>query len=89
MTSARLKVCTSVDRTLIFLTNPSVLPVEIQSPVLMGRSSSRMMPETKLLTMFCRPNPMPTDSAPATMAMLVKLTPTTDRPASAATMNPT
>jgi hypothetical protein len=27
-----------------------------------------MMPETKFDTMFCRPKPMPTDSAPATMA---------------------
>jgi hypothetical protein len=34
-----------------------------------------MIPLTKLLTMFCRPNPMPTLSAPATIAMFCSSTP--------------
>ena len=62
------KVSIRVERTEMSLTKPWVPPTSIQSPSLIGRSISRMIPETKFCTMFCRPKPMPTDSAPATRA---------------------
>ena len=68
---ARSKVSISVARTLMRRTMPCWSPTTIQSPTLIGRSTSRIRPETKLLTIDCRPKPMPTDSAPATMARLV------------------
>ena len=40
----------------------------IQSPTLTGRSISKIMPDTKLETIFCNPKPIPTESAPATIA---------------------
>ena len=43
------------------------------------------MPETKFETTFCRPKPMPTESAPATMARLERLSPAAETAASAAT----
>ena len=55
---------------MIFWTVPSPEGVTIQSPILKGRSNSRIRPATKLLTMLWRPNPIPTDSAPALMARL-------------------
>ena len=45
-----VRVSISVERTLIFLTMPSPELVTIQSPTLIGRSKSRMRPDTKLLT---------------------------------------
>ena len=50
----------------------------MRSPTLIGRSTRRIRPETKLLMMDCSPKPMPTDSAPATMATFCKLRPTYD-----------
>ena len=41
----------------------------------MGRSNSRIRPETKLLTMLCKPKPMPTPNAPARTVILVISTP--------------
>src|SRR2546427_3401565 len=35
------------------------------SPTRIGRSKSRISPETKLFTMLCRPKPRPTPKAPA------------------------
>ncbi len=58
----------SVDRTLIRLTSPSWLPIRTQSPILTGRSASRISPDTKFCVIACRPKPMPTDSAPSTTA---------------------
>ena len=48
----RWKVSISVALTLMRLTVPSAAPTTIQSPTLIGRSTSRIRPETKLLTMF-------------------------------------
>ena len=42
-------------------TLPCSLPTTIQSPTLIRRSMSRMSPETKLLTIDCRPKPMPAE----------------------------
>ena len=67
---ARSKVSISVARTAILRTVPCLPPTSIQSPALIGRSTSRMIPETKLETTVWRPKPMPTDRAPATMARL-------------------
>ena len=64
----RWNVSISVARTLIFLTVPETSPATIQSPALNGRSASRIRPETKFETMFCRPKPMPSDRPPATSA---------------------
>lgn len=68
ITSVLSKVSTRVERTEMRLTMPCWPAASIQSPTLMGRSISKMMPETKFDTMVCRPKPIPTDSAPATMA---------------------
>ena len=38
------------------------------------------MPATKLATMFCNPNPMPTLSAPPTTKRLRKFNPVVSRP---------
>jgi hypothetical protein len=40
-------------------------PASTVSPTWIGRSKSRISPETKLLTMLCRPKPIPTPNAPA------------------------
>jgi hypothetical protein len=89
MIDDRSNVSISVDRTLIFLTMPSPDCVTIQSPTLIGRSNSRMRPETKLLTTDCRPKPTPTDSAPAMIARLERSTPSADMPKIAAMTRPT
>ena len=44
---------------------PRARPTSIVSPVCTGRSNSRISPDTKLFTTFCRPKPMPTPNAPA------------------------
>ena len=75
ITDARSKVSISVERTLMRLTMPSPDDVTIQSPTLIGRSKSKISPETKLLTMLCRPKPMPTESAPAIIAKFERLKP--------------
>jgi hypothetical protein len=41
----------------------------------MGRSVSRMRPETKFETTDCSPKPIPTDSAPAMNAIFCRSTP--------------
>ena len=52
ITSVRSKVSIRVERTEISFTMPMVPLTSIQSPSEIGRSISRMMPETKLLTTF-------------------------------------
>jgi hypothetical protein len=47
-----------------------------------------MRPETKLLTMDCRPKPMPTDSAPATIVSLSRLSPRNDTEMALASTTP-
>ena len=54
------------------------------SPTFTGRSKSRISPETKLFTMFCKPKPIPTPSAPARTVNFVMSTPR----AAIATKNP-
>ena len=68
ITSERSKVWMRVERTEMDFTIPCTVPTSIQSPSLTGRSIKRMMPDTKFDTMFCKPKPIPTDKAPATMA---------------------
>ncbi|MNP47427.1 hypothetical protein D3C76_1414790 [compost metagenome] len=50
----------------------------IRSPTFTGRSVNRMMPETKFLTISCKPKPMPTERALTIQARLVHLTPSDD-----------
>ena len=64
---------------------PKVLPTSITSPGFIERSSSRMMPLTKFDTIFCRPKPMPTPTAPLKTANAVRSMPTALRPISSAT----
>ena len=70
------RVTTVVARIWISSTLPSVSPTATMSPGLTGRSKSKIKPETKLLAMFCNPNPIPTDIIPAKNANPVRLTPT-------------
>ncbi len=81
---ARSTVSISVALTDIRLTRPRWPLISIQSPTFTGRSASRIRPETKLFTIDCSPKPMPTDSAPATIARLVVSRPATDIAVSAA-----
>src|SRR5258708_3776584 len=55
------------------------------SPGFIERSSSRMIPLTKFDTIFCRPKPMPTPTAPLKTAKAVRSMPTALRPISSAT----
>ncbi|EKD60235.1 MAG: hypothetical protein ACD_54C00865G0001 [uncultured bacterium] len=89
ITSDLSKVWMRVDRTEIDLTMPCVVPTSIQSPSLTGRSISRMMPDTKFDTTACKPKPMPTDNAPATMARPERSIPAALIPTSAARKMPT
>src|SRR5215207_7855616 len=54
---------------------PSPSPTTTRSPTRIGRSHRRIRPETKLFTIDCRPKPIPTESAPATMAIRSRLRP--------------
>jgi len=51
------------------------------SPTRIGRSKSRISPETKLFTMLYRPKPIPTPNAPAMMVTFVRSSPRIARPA--------
>ena len=44
-------------------TVPVVSPIVITSPTRIGRSNSRMIPETKFAKISCRPKPSPTEAA--------------------------
>ena len=79
ITVARSKVSISVARTLMRRTQPSSLFTTTQSPTRIGRSASRISPETKFDTTDCRPKPMPTDSAPATSAIFCRSMPISAR----------
>src|SRR6516225_30459 len=59
------------------LTSPTLPPTSMTSPTLMGRSKSRIRPDTKLLITFCNPNPMPTVNAPARIVTFAKSITTT------------
>ena len=74
-TDAESNVSISVARTEIRRTVPSVSPITTQSPTRIGRSISISRPATKFSTTVRRPKPMPTESAPATMAKLERLMP--------------
>ena len=67
-TSAPSNVVSVVARMPISRTLPDVPATSTTSPGWIGRSNIRIRPETKLLTTFCRPKPMPTPSAPNTIA---------------------
>src|SRR5881409_2763556 len=60
-------------------TSPSRSPISAMSPTWIGRSKSRMSPDTKLLTMLCRPKPMPTPNAPTRTVTLVRSSPSTPK----------
>ena len=70
-----LNVSTSVARILICLTLPSSPSILTQSPTFIGRSNNKIIPDTKLFTIFCNPKPIPTESALAIKAKLPKLPP--------------
>src|SRR3546814_12005845 len=72
---SRSDVSSSVARMRTRRTVPSLPATEMKSPLRIGRSNSRITPDTKLLTTFCKPKPMPTDNAPATIASLPRSTP--------------
>ena len=55
-----------VARMLIRSTLPVMSETVTMSPTRIGRSSSRMMPQTKFETISCRPNPSPTPRAART-----------------------
>ena len=75
ITAERSKVWISVERTEMRFTMPSESPITTWSPTRIGRSQSRSRPETKLLTIDCRPKPIPTESAPATIVSFSRLRP--------------
>src|SRR5262249_40875131 len=73
--AAPRQVWTVVERMPMRRTSPSRSPIWMASPAWMGRSRSRMMPETKLLTMVWRPKPTPTPRAPVRMVSRFRSTP--------------
>ncbi len=75
MTSAPSHVRTVQDRMPICCIRPEMSPIWTASPTSIRRSNRTTIPETKLLTTFCSPNPMPTPNAPARMVTLVRSTP--------------
>ena len=66
-------------------TSPTLPPTSMTSPILIGRSKSRIRPDTKLLITFCSPNPIPTLKAPARIVIFVKSIPSAPK----AMKNPT
>ena len=75
ITSAPAPVRSTLARMPMRLTLPLCPAMSTESPTLMGRSNSTMRPETKLLTMLCKPKPTPTPSALAKMVNRSRLTP--------------
>ena len=67
-------VSISVARIRILRTNPSTSPTVTKSPVRIGRSNNKIMPETKLFAISCMPKPMPRARAPEMSAMPVRST---------------
>ena len=63
-------------RRLISRTWPAPPPISTRSPIAIGRSARMIRPLMKLLMMFCKPNPRPTPTAPATNASELRFTPT-------------
>ncbi len=57
-------------------TQPKLSPTVMTSPGLIDLSASRMMPLTRFDTIFCRPKPMPTPTAPEKIASAEKSMPT-------------
>ena len=49
----------------ILLTLPLMSPTVMRSPILMGRSNSKMRPATKLAKISCSPKPIPSVMAAA------------------------
>ena len=89
ITLALSKVSISVARTLMRRTKPSSPFTTIWSPTRIGRSASRMSPETKFDTIDCSPKPMPTESAPATSAIFCGSMPSSPSASTIAMMKPT
>src|SRR3546814_6580006 len=54
---SRSDVSSSVARMRTRRTVPSLPATEMKSPLRIGRSNSRITPDTKLLTTFCKPKP--------------------------------
>ncbi|EXI73555.1 MAG: hypothetical protein AW07_02513 [Candidatus Accumulibacter sp. SK-11] len=67
-TSAPSKVVMMVARMPMSRTLPLIPATSTTSPSRIGRSNIRISPATKFFTTSCRPKPMPTPSAPKTMA---------------------
>ena len=55
---------------------PELSPMVTRSPGFTDLSASRITPLMKLATIFCRPKPMPTPTAPEKIASADKLMPT-------------
>ena len=64
-TSAPSTVRIVLERMPMRRTSPTSEPTSTTSPTWIGRSKSKISPETKLDTRFCSPKPSPTPSAPA------------------------
>ena len=75
ITLERSRVSISVARTWMRRTRPSSPLTLMMSPTRIGRSASRIRPETKFDTTDCRPKPIPIDKAPATSVIFWKSTP--------------
>ena len=89
ITLARSKVSISVARTRMRRTQPSSPLTTMESPARIGRSASRIRPETKFDTIDCRPKPMPTESAPATSAIFCRSMPRLPSASAIAAITPT
>src|SRR6478672_493240 len=75
MTSEPSAVRMTLARMPMRLTSPTLPPTSMTSPTFIGRSKSRISPDTKLLITFCNPNPIPTLNAPARIVTFVKSIP--------------
>ena len=85
ITSAPSKVRTLLARMPIVVTMPKRSSSWTRSPTRIGRSKSRITPETKLLTTFWSPKPMPTPNA-----LSIRVTRSREKPiAPMATTKPT
>jgi hypothetical protein len=80
ITSAPSNVRTVLERMPIRFTSPVSVPSCTESPTWIGRSKSRMSPDTKLFTTFWSPKPTPTPSAPAMIVMRVRSIPSAPSP---------
>ena len=75
ITSAPAPVRRMLARMPMRLTLPLWPAMSTESPTRIGRSNSTIRPDTKLLTMLCKPKPTPTPTALAKMVKRSRLMP--------------